>query len=77
MYAIFSRRRVLDADANMQLGKILVIHVEDLERKPGTGSEGEEEKPPLMLAALNATNDMEWSELQAKVSHCIDGFEFR
>ncbi|KIY65963.1 hypothetical protein CYLTODRAFT_399503 [Cylindrobasidium torrendii FP15055 ss-10] len=42
------------------LGKILVVPVEDVERKPG------EDKPPLMLLALNATDEMEWADMQVK-----------
>lgn len=48
-----------------QFGKILVLPVDD-----GPDSEDPTRflhRPPLMLLALNSTEDVEWQELQYKV----------
>ncbi|KAK0455893.1 hypothetical protein EV421DRAFT_1749280 [Armillaria borealis] len=46
-----------------ELGRIVVVPVEDVERKPGSTAE---DPLPLMLIALNSDESMEWTELQAK-----------
>ncbi|KAA1471416.1 hypothetical protein DENSPDRAFT_837406 [Dentipellis sp. KUC8613] len=59
--------------AESELGRILVLRVEDpapSSADPAAPAEnGDEEKPreeALMLVALNATEDMDWGDLQAK-----------
>jgi len=52
-----------NASAPLQLGRIIVLPVED----PGADMVFTEEHQPLMLLALNSTDAVEWEELDTKV----------
>ncbi len=49
----------------LQLGKILVLPIDD--SPDSSDSARFLHRPPLMLLALNSTEDVEWEELQTKV----------
>ena len=57
------------ADRCQKFGRIAVLPIDDdVGQINGEGEdEGEDERQPLMLLALNATDAVEWDELQEKV----------
>lgn len=64
------------ADRCQKFGRIAVLPIDDDVAQPNKADEGSEdgfseEGQPLMLLALNATDAVEWDELQEKVRACI------
>lgn len=72
LLSVVSLVSFLHADRCQKFGRIVVLPIDDDSAQVNgeDEDEGSSERQPLMLLALNATDAVEWDELQEKVCAC-------